>query len=108
MCIRDSTLAGLRHARFFEAHDRLPAVFWLVIVVGYVLLCGLFAVYPRSRLNLAIVAAFSFFFGVVSYLIFAFQDPFDGHLRVTSEPLALLYQDVMLPTLAAREAAGAD
>jgi len=96
------TLTGLRHTRYFESHDRLPTVFWLVIVVGYVLLCCLFAVYPKSRLNMAIVAAFAFFFGVVTYLIFAFQDPFDGHLRVTADPLALLYQDVMVPTLEGR------
>jgi hypothetical protein len=99
------TLSGLRHARFFESHDRLPVVFWLVIVLGYVLLCGLFSVYPKSRTNLAVAATFSFFFGVVTYLIFAFQDPFDGHMKVTSQPLSLLYQDVMEPTLSGETSA---
>lgn len=94
------SLSGLRHVRFSESHDRLPVVFWLVIVLGYVLLCCLFAVYPKSRINMTIAATFSFFFGVVTYLIFAFQDPFDGHLKITSEPLAQLYEDVMVPTLA--------
>ena len=95
-------LSGLRHERFFEAHDRLPVIFWLIIVLGYLLLCGLFSIYAKTRLNMAILATFGFFFGLVSYLIFAFEDPFDGHLGVTAKPLVLLYDEVMAPTIAAR------
>lgn len=96
-------LAKLRHNRFFEANDRLPAVFWLSIVLGYFLLCCLFSVYQKSRLNVILIAAFSVFFGTVGYLIFAFHDPFDGHLRVAPQPILMLHDEVMLPTLIADE-----
>lgn len=96
-------LAQLRHNRFFEANDRLPGVFWLSVFLGFLLLCALFSVYERSRLNVILIAAFSTFFGTVAYLIFAFHDPFDGHLRVAPQPILMLHQEVMLPTLLADE-----
>ena len=99
-----SALSSLRHTRFFEAHDQLPAVFWVVVVLGYLLLSLLFSVFGAKPLNLLIIATYSFFFGAVSYLIFAFQDPFDGHLKVTSQPIVLLYQEVMEPAIAAQAA----
>lgn len=96
-------LAQLRHNRLFEANDRLPQAFWLSVVLGYLLLCALFSVYGRSRLNVTLIAAFSAFFGTVGYLIFAFHDPFDGHLRVEPQPIVMLHEEVMLPTLLAAE-----
>lgn len=96
-------LAKLRHNRFFEANDQLPAIFWLSIAIGYLLLCGLFSVYERTRINFALIAAFSAFFGTVGYLIFAFHDPFDRHLWVTPRPIIMLYDEVMMPTLLADE-----
>ena len=98
-----SELAQLRHNRLFEANNRLPGAFWLSVVLGYFLLCALFSVYGRSRLNVTLITAFSAFFGTVGYLIFAFHDPFDGHLHVAPQPILMLHEEVMLPTLLAAE-----
>jgi hypothetical protein len=97
-----AVLSGLRHERFFTARDRLPAIFWIVIILGFLLVCGYFTVYSKTRTNMSAIASVGFFFGVVCYLIFAFEDAYDGHLSVSSQPLIVLYQDVMVPTIDAR------
>lgn len=88
-------LADIRHDRFYDSRDRLPSMFWIMMFSGFAIICFLFVVYSFTWINLIIMSLFPFFFGVVSFMLFAFSDPFDSYLGVSPRPLEVFYNTVI-------------
>jgi len=78
----------LRQARGYEAADRLSGEFWLVAIVGLVLIAALLFVHRITPLHQAIMAMYSGFTGLTLFLIYDMSHPFSGTLAI--EPTAFV------------------
>ncbi|KAF1714974.1 hypothetical protein CSC74_15185 [Pseudoxanthomonas yeongjuensis] len=78
----------LRQARGYEAADRLSGEFWLVAIVGLVLIATLLFVHRITPLHQAIMAMYSGFTGLTLFLIYDMSHPFSGALII--EPVAFI------------------
>lgn len=78
----------LRQARGYEAADRLSGEFWLVAIVGLVLIAALLFVHRITPLHQAIMAMYSGFTGLTLFLIYDMSHPFSGALTI--EPVAFI------------------
>ena len=76
----------LRQARGFEAGRCMSGEFWLVSVVGLVLIALLLFVHRITGLHNAIMAMYSGFTGLTLFLIYDMSHPFSGALTI--EPTA--------------------
>lgn len=81
-------IESLRQARGYEAEGRLSGEFWLVAVVGLVLISTLLFVHEIKPLHQAIMAMYSGFTGLTLFVIYDMSHPFQGALTV--EPTAFL------------------
>ena len=72
--------ARLRTIAEYEA----PGFFWVVILIGFLLVVVPFYVYSPSIANLAMLSTYSAFNGLVMYVIFAIANPFTGALAIDS------------------------
>lgn len=86
-----------RRARVDAVKTELPAVMWIVILLGAV--TGIGAAYffevADVRLHALLVALLSFFIGLIIFMIFAFDRPFRGDRGIGSEPYQLVYDQLM-------------
>ena len=78
----------LRQARGYEAADRLSGEFWLVAIVGLVLIATLLFVHRITPLHQAIMAMYSGFTGLTLFLIYDMSHPFSGALTI--DPVAFM------------------
>lgn len=69
-------IATLRQARQNAAQSDLPWLFWLAAAGGVVFVTIPYLVFPPTPLNLALLAIFGAYTGVVLAIIYAFADPF--------------------------------
>ncbi len=76
----------LREARGYEAASKLSGEFWLVAVVGLVLIAALLFVHRIRPLHQAIMAMYSGFTGLTLFLIYDMSHPFKGAISI--EPTA--------------------
>lgn len=79
-------IENLRQARGFEAGRRMSGEFWLVSVVGLMLIALLLFVHRITGLHHAIMAMYSGFTGLTLFLIYDMSHPFSG--AMTIEPTA--------------------
>ena len=79
-------IEGLRQVRGYEAARRLSGEFWLVAIVGLVLIGTLLFVHRINGLHQAMMAMYSGFTGLTLFLIYDMTHPFRGALTV--EPVA--------------------
>lgn len=80
-------LEDLRQARGYGAGERLPVAFWIVAVVGLLLIATLLFVHEVTPLNQGIMATYAGFMGLTLFLIFDMSHPFSGALTVGPEAL---------------------
>jgi hypothetical protein len=76
----------LREARGYEAANKLSGEFWLVAIVGLVLIAALLFVHRIRPLHQAIMAMYSGFTGLTLFLIYDMTHPFKGAISI--EPTA--------------------
>jgi hypothetical protein len=86
-------LAEMRRARMDAVSTGIPAVFWVVILVGALLTIPsiYFFHLPSMATHLAVTGMFSIFLGCMIFLVAAVDNPFRGEVSVSPEP----YQAVL-------------
>ena len=79
-------LSDLRFAREGQTQSQKGFAFWFAAISGLVLMSACFFAYQPTRKNLALLAAFGLYNGIVFALIVAYTNPFTapGALRATA------------------------
>jgi hypothetical protein len=93
-----------RRMRLDAANTGLPAVMWIVILVGAVISLGsaFFFSIEDARLHIIQVTLLAVFIGLVIFMTLAFDRPFRGDLGMKSEPYQILYDQLMKPSSESR------
>jgi len=87
-----------RQGRLFASSTRLPALFWIIAVLGFLIVASLFYVFEFTRLHAVLLAGYASYTGVILYFIFVMNNPFSGPPALPPAPLQLLYHDAMADT----------
>jgi hypothetical protein len=92
-------LIQARRLRLDAVGTGLPGVMWIVILVGAIicLSASFFFKVEDARLHAILVVFLAMFIGLIIFMIFAFDSPFQGDLSVQPEPYQLLYDQLMKP-----------
>ncbi|MET0808872.1 MAG: hypothetical protein ABWX93_08975 [Pseudoxanthomonas sp.] len=81
-------IESLRQLRGYEASNRLSGEFWLIAIVGLLMIASLLFVHEIKPLHQAIMALYSSFTGLTLFLIYDMSHPFSGTLAI--EPTAFV------------------
>jgi hypothetical protein len=84
----------LRQARGRHADVRLPAEFWLVAIVGLLLIATLLFVHEIRPLHQAIMAMYSAYTGMALFLIYDLSHPFTGALNLGPDAFELALRTI--------------
>ena len=99
--LRDRILFSLdkindfRQARLFAAKARLPTLFWVIAILGFLIVAALFYVFEYTRLHAIMLAGYAGFTGVILYFIFVMNNPFSGPPALPPAPFELLFHGAM-------------
>jgi hypothetical protein len=63
-----------------------PPVFTYIIIFGYLVTMACFGVYPPQTPLVVLISFYTFFIGLVLYLILQLSDPFQGDIGVSARP----------------------
>ena len=85
---------SLREARGYEAASKVSGEFWLVAVVGLVLIASLLFVHQVRRLHQAIMAMYSGFTGLTLFLIYDMSDRFSGAISIEPDAFRTALQAI--------------
>lgn len=90
-------LIQARRMRLDAASTALPAVMWGVIIAGAFisLSTSFFYKVEDARLHGILVTLLAIFMGLVIFMIFALDRPFQGDLGLGPEPYQLIYDNLM-------------
>ena len=88
-----------RRLRLDAVNTGLPAVMWIVILVGAIisLSATFFFKVEDARLHGIMVTQLAAFIGLVIFMIVALDRPFRGDLGVDCQPYQLIYNQLMKP-----------
>lgn len=81
-------IESLRQSRGVDASNRLSGEFWLVAIVGLVMIVTLLFVHRINPLHQSIMGLYSAFTGLTLFLIYDMSHPFSGALVI--EPTAFV------------------
>ncbi|MGO9606715.1 MAG: Cache 3/Cache 2 fusion domain-containing protein [Candidatus Binataceae bacterium] len=88
-----------RRARLAWVNIGIPAVFWLVVVLGSFLTILMIAMMDMEiRVHLILGSAVSLFLGLTIFVIAAMDHPFRGHVSIGPDAFVLVYDRVMKPS----------
>jgi hypothetical protein len=80
-----------RRARLVAARTHLPALFWIVVLIGSAIIVGYTVVFPSTPMNLLLIAGVGVSLGLIFVFILEVEGPFSGQVRVSpSEMQGLL------------------
>jgi hypothetical protein len=82
------TVESMRQIRGYEGDQSLSLEFWVVAIVGLLLIATLLFVHKISRLHQALMAMYSAFTGLTLFMIYDMSHPFSGDMSV--QPTAFL------------------
>jgi Protein of unknown function (DUF4239) len=90
-----------RRLRLDAVHTGLPAVMWVIIVLGALisLSASFFFKVEDVRLHAIQVLLLAVFIGLVIFMIFALDRPFRGDLGLRPDPYQLIYDQLMKSNL---------
>ncbi len=83
-------IARFRNNRLIESTAFVPPTFWVVAVIGFVLICLPYFVFEPSPTNMMLLLIFAIYNGVVLYAIYASGSPFDGPVQVNPGPFEVI------------------
>jgi hypothetical protein len=94
-----NNLIQARRMRVDAVLTHLPAVMWIVILLGAIIsLCASFFFSVQDvRLHVILVTLLAIFIAAVIFMTFALDRPFIGDLAVSSDPYQLVYDHLMKP-----------
>jgi hypothetical protein len=72
-----------RRARLLAATSTLPAIFWLVVLIGSATIVGYTVVFPATRANQVLIAGLAVSLGLIFVFILDVQDPYTGRVAVS-------------------------
>ena len=72
-----------RRTRLLAAHTTLPALFWVVVLIGSAIIVSYTVTYPATPLNLLLIAGLSVSLGLIFVFIIDVQHPFDGWVSIS-------------------------
>jgi ABC-type multidrug transport system fused ATPase/permease subunit len=87
--IYDTALTKLNHVvehrrtRLLAAHTTLPALFWVVVLIGSAIIVAYTGTYPATPLNLLLITGLALSLGLIFVFIIDVQHPFDGWVAIT-------------------------
>ena len=86
-----------RRMRLDAVDTGLPAVLWMVVVIGAVisLTATFFFRVAEVRLHAVLVILLASFIGLVIFMILALDRPFRGNLGIPPDPYRLIYDQLM-------------
>ncbi|HEY7687822.1 MAG TPA: hypothetical protein VH835_03975 [Dongiaceae bacterium] len=99
--LRDRILVSLdkinefRQARLFAAKARLPMLFWIIAVLGFLIVAALFYVFEYTRLHALMLGGYAAYTGAILYFIFVMNNPFSGPPALPPAPFELLFHGAM-------------
>jgi hypothetical protein len=90
-------LIQARRQRLDAVRTGLPAVMWTVVILGAFIGLGasFFFKVEDARLHGILVLLLAFFMGLVIFMIFALDHPFQGDLGVPADSYQLVYDQLM-------------
>jgi hypothetical protein len=88
-------ISDLRQGRLFAVSSRLPALFWVVGILGFLMTAALFYVFALSSFHAGLLAAYAAYTGSILYFIFVMSNPFTGPPALAPLPFEILYRDSM-------------
>jgi ABC-type multidrug transport system fused ATPase/permease subunit len=74
-----------RRSRLLAAHTTLPALFWVVVLIGSAIIIAYTATYPATPLNLLLIAGLAVSLGLIFVFIIDVQHPFDGWVSISPD-----------------------
>ena len=99
--LRENILTSLnrinefRQDRLFAAGAKLPALFWFIAILGFLIVAAMFFVFEYTRLHALMLAGYASYTGAILYFIFVMNNPFSGPPALSPAPLELIYRDAM-------------
>ena len=86
-----------RNLRLDAVQTGLPAVMWVVVLVGALigLTASFFFRVEEARLQIIQVLLLAIFIGLVIFMTFALDRPFRGDLGIRADPYQLIYDQLM-------------
>lgn len=99
--LRDRILASIdkineyRQARLFASKAQLPALFWFVAILGFLIVAALFYVFEYTRLHALMLGGYAAYTGAILYFIFVMNNPFSGPPALSPAPFELLLHGAM-------------
>lgn len=81
-------VAQYRRARMISARAALPALFWIVVVIGSCILVGYTFVYPSTLQHSLIIAGLGVSLGLIFMFILDVDHPFAGRYSVDNKELS--------------------
>lgn len=99
--LRASVLVSLdrinsfRQGRLFASSARLPMLFWVIAVLGFLIVAALFYVFEYTRLHAIMLGGYAAYTGAILYFIFVMNNPFSGPPALPAAPFELFYRDAM-------------
>lgn len=88
-----------RRLRLDAVGTRLPTVLWFIIIMGAMISSSssFFFKVEDVRLHRVLVVLLAVFVGLVIFMIFALDHPFQGELGLSPAPYQLIYDQLMKP-----------
>ncbi len=99
--LRENILSSLdrinefRQDRLFAAGARLPTLFWVIAILGFLIVSAMFFVFEYTKLHALMLAGYASYTGAILYFIYVMNNPFSGPPALSPAPLELIYKDAM-------------
>ncbi len=85
-----------RALRLLEVREGIPAILWVVLILGGVIMIGFTYLFgmKETRLHMLMVVALTVVLVLILYTIRALEYPFDGIVQVAPEPFEILLEKI--------------
>jgi Protein of unknown function (DUF4239) len=85
---RMNDVGRARRLRVYSSRSQVPALLWAVMISGGALTVFLLYLYSsgRRRTQAAVIGIVAGFVGFAMFLIYALDEPFDGAMRLSTQP----------------------
>ncbi len=89
-----ASIARFRERRLIGSWGNVPSIFWVVAIVGFVLICLPYFVFEPSSTNMMLLCIFAAYNGLVLYVIYSTGHPFDSPVTVEPTPFRVVFGNI--------------